>query len=221
MGSFSPASSGRYYDIDITSLATLWRGGTANYGLIMKLATTNTLATYTSKEWATATQRPQLVVVTQPAPSFTMVASTSLVSDPFNNAVNPKAIPAAKARYTVSVSNSSAGSSDSGTAFTFPVPTGMDMCVGDIGAAGSGPVSFANGAVSSGLSYSYVSLASTTDSLAFSNNGGTSFGYTPAADPGGCDSNVTHVKVSPGGAFAAKTGATAPSLTLQMLMRVR
>ncbi|MEA3063755.1 MAG: trimeric autotransporter adhesin, partial [Sphingomonadales bacterium] len=54
VATFTPASSGRYYDIDVASLVALWRAGTANNGLILKIGGNNTLATFTSKEWATA-----------------------------------------------------------------------------------------------------------------------------------------------------------------------
>jgi hypothetical protein len=222
MGSFSPASSGRYYDIDVTSLATLWRGGTANYGLIMKLATTNTLATYTSKEWATATQRPQLVVVTQPAPSFTTVLSRPLISDPYNGATNPKAIPGAVLLYSLNVSNTSSGYVDSNTmGIVQSVPPQSSLYVRDLGAAGSGPLAFAQGTPSSGLTYSYTSLASTTDDIAFSNNNGVSFAYTPVADANGFDAAVTHIRVSPKGIFAGSAGAGSPSFTVSFRVQVR
>ena len=85
------------------------------------------------------------------------------------------------------------------------------MIVSDIGAPGSGPVRFTDGAPASGLAYSFVSLASTTDDIAFSNDGGLTFTYTPTPDASGCDLAVTHIEISPGGAFAADTGSGAPS----------
>jgi hypothetical protein len=93
--------------------------------------------------------------------------------------------------------------------------------VSDINGAGSGPVTFTNGPTSSGLTYTYSGLASATDSLAFSNNNAATFAYTPVADASGCDPNVTHVRIAPSGAFAGKTGATSPTVTLQMLMQVK
>jgi uncharacterized repeat protein (TIGR01451 family) len=151
-----------------------------------------------------------------------VLKSSSLISDPTNGAVNPKYIPGATVRFTVAASNSAAGAADSNsTVFTDTVPPGMQMFVGDVGLAGSGPISFTDGASSSGLTYSFVSLASTTDSLSFSNNGGATFTYTPVADPFGYDGNVTHVRITLTGAFAGKTGAADPSLSMQMLMKMR
>jgi len=209
--------------IDVTALAQGWQAGTsANYGLML-LGATSSAAQFASKENGTVAYRPQLVITTALiSPSLTVVKSNSLISDPLNNAVNPKMIPGATVRYTLAASNSTAGTADSNsTVFTDIVPAGMQLFVGDVGSAGSGPISFTNGATSSGLTYSFVSLASTTDSLSFSNNGGTSFAYTPVADANGYDGNITHVRITLTGAFAGKTGATDPSLTMQMLMKVR
>jgi len=72
----------------------------------------------------------------------------------------------------------------------------------DLGGAGSGPVVFTNGSPASGLTYTFTSLASTTDSIAFSNDGGATYTYTPVADANGYDSNVTHFRISPTGTSA-------------------
>lgn len=223
VASFVPASSGRYYDIDVTGVVSQWRAGTAaNHGLITKLANNNSLASFSSREWGTTAQRPQLVVVTDPAPSLTTVLSRPLLSDPVNGTVNPKAIPGAVLVYSLNVSNGSAGYPDSNSvAVVQSVPAQASLYVGDLGAAGSGPVAFAQGSPSSGLTYSYSSLASTADDLAFSNNGGTSFAYTPAADSSGYDPAVTHIRVSPKGVFAGAAGAGSPSFTVSYRVKVK
>jgi hypothetical protein len=221
MATFVPASSGRYYDVDVTSLVALWRGGTANNGLITRLAGNNTLATFTSKEWATAGQRPQLVVVTDPPPNFTTILSHPLVSDPYNGTTNPKAIPGAVLTHSLNVSNGSAGYPDSNSVVVVQsVPPQSSLYVGDLGGAGSGPVAFTQGSPSSGLSYTYTSLASTTDDLSFSNNGGVSFAYTPTPDANGYDAAVTHIRVTPRGIFAGSGGSGSPSFTLSYRIRV-
>jgi uncharacterized repeat protein (TIGR01451 family) len=216
---FTPSAAST--SVDITSLVQGWYAGTyTNFGLGL-IGSTSSGAIFSSAEATTATNRPQLVITTALiSPSLTMVKSSSVVSDPRNGGTNPKAIPGATVRYTVSVSNSTAGTADSNV-FTDAVPTNMKLFVGDAGGAGSGPVVFTNGATSSGLTYSYVSLASATDSLSFSKDGGVTFTYTPVPDASGYDSAVTHVRVSPSGSFAGKTGASSPSLTFQMLMQVK
>ena len=51
------------------------------------------------------------------------------------------------------------------------------------------------------MNYNFISLASTTDDVAFSDNGGVTFNYVPIADGLGLDENVTHIRVSPVGDF--------------------
>ena len=223
LATFVPASSGRYYDIDLTGLAAQWRSGAvANNGVITKLAANNSTATFTSKEYATTTQRPQLVVVTDPAPSLTTVLSHPLVSDPTNGTVNPKAIPGAILLYSLNVSNGSSGYPDSNSVTVVQsVPAQASLYVGDLGAAGSGPVAFVQGSPASGLTYAYSSLASTTDDLAFSSNGGSSFAYTPAPDSSGFDPAVTHIRVTPKGLFAGASGSGSPSFTISYRVKVK
>lgn len=221
MATFVPAQTGRYYDINVTSLVAQWRGGTANHGLITRLAANSTLATLTSKEWATVAQRPQLVIVTDPAPNFTALLSSPLTSDPYNGTTNPKAIPGAVRLYNLNVSNSSAGYPDSNSVVVVqPVPANTSLYVGNLGGAGSGPVAFAQGTPSSGLTYTFTSLASTTDSLSFSSNNGVSFAYTPVADAAGYDATVTHIRVAPQGIFAPSSGSGSPSFTVSYRVKV-
>ncbi|HEX8571515.1 MAG TPA: DNRLRE domain-containing protein [Allosphingosinicella sp.] len=220
--SFVPASSGRYYDVDVTALVAQWRSGTANYGVLTRLSSNNTLASFTSKEWATASQRPQLVVVTDPPPSFFTVMSHPLVSDPLNGTASPKAIPGAVLLYSLNVGNGSSGYPDSDSvAIVQSVPPQGSLFVGDLGGAGSGPVAFAQGSPSSGLAYAFAGLGSTTDDLAFSNNNGATFGYTPTADSSGYDPAVTHIRVAPRGTFAGTTGAGSPNFTLSYRIKVK
>jgi hypothetical protein len=219
---FTPSAAGST-SVDITALVQGWKAGTwTNNGLGLIGAASST-AQFASREAATIANRPQLVITTALiAPSLTVLKSSSAVSDPTNGSVNPKAIPGAQMRYTISASNSTAGTADSGsTQFTDAVPPGMKLFVGDAGVVGSGPVIFTDGATSSGLTYSFTSLASTTDSVSFSNNGGTSYAYTPVPDANGYDANVTNVRIILTGIFAGKTGAASPSLSLQMLMQVK
>jgi uncharacterized repeat protein (TIGR01451 family) len=206
---------------DVTALVRGWRDGTiTNHGI---MAITNAAnGRFASRENGTASRRPLLTITTVQGPVLMVVKSATVFSDPFNGTTNPKAIPGAAMTYTVSVSNSANGSATSGsTVITDAVPATMEMFVGNIGGAGSGPVSFTNGTPSSGLTYTYTSLASTTDSLSFSNNGGTTYTYTPVPDANGYDANVTNFRVNPAGSFAAKTGASDPGFTMQLRMRVK
>jgi trimeric autotransporter adhesin len=206
---------------DITALVRGWANGTiANNGV---MAITNTAnGRFASSENGTISRRPLLTINTVQGPVLTVVKSATVFSDPFNGTTNPKAIPGAAMTYTISVSNSANGSATSGsTVITDAVPANMELYVGNIAGVGSGPVSFTNGTPSSGLTYTFTSLGSTTDSISFSNNGGTTYTYTPVPDANGYDANVTNFRINPAGSFAAKTGASDPRFTMQLRMRVK
>lgn len=220
--SFSPASASRYYDIDVTTLANLWRAGTANYGVILKMSGSNNLSVFTSREWSTATQRPELVVITQPAPSFSTAASTAVSWDTYNLSVNPKLIPGAVALRSLKVTNSSAGYADSNSVVLVQaVPPQTALFVNDLGSAGSGPLTFAQGSPSSSLTYTYTSLSSTSDDVSFSNDSGATYTYTPVPDSSGYDPAVTHIKVAPKGTFSGAGSSGSPSFTLSYRFKVK
>jgi len=87
--------------------------------------------------------------------------------------------------------------------------TALPSCAVIADAAGSGPVAFVNGATPSGLTYSFASLASTTDGLQFSTLASPSatnpadWAYAPTAGAGGIDPAVTYIRVKLGSSFAA------------------
>ncbi|HEX8535070.1 MAG TPA: DNRLRE domain-containing protein [Allosphingosinicella sp.] len=219
--SFTPSATSRYYDIDVTSLVTQWRSGTANYGLMLRIGGSNSSAAFTSREWSTTTQRPQLVVVTQPAPSFSTAATTAVSWDTYNLSVNPKLIPGAIALRSLKITSSSAGYADSNSFVVVQaVPTQTSLYVKDLGSTGSGPLTFAQGTPTSGLTYTYTSLSSTTDDVSFSNDNGATYNYTPVPDASGYDGAVTHIKVSPKGTFAAAGSSGSPNFTISYRFKV-
>jgi len=157
-----------------------------------------------------------------PLPSITIVKSVVAYSDPVNGLSGPKAIPGSFMFYTILVTNTGQGAVDSNTTvITDPLPANTELFVGDINGAGSGPVLFTNGATASGLSYSFISLGSAADNLSFSNDGATSYAYSPAADANLCDAAVTHLKISTGGIFRASNGTNHPSFSLKFRVRVK
>jgi len=120
----------------------------------------------------------------------------------------------------VQITNTAAGSPDSNTVFLYdPVPANTTLYVGDLSGAGSGPIQFVNGSPSSGLSYTFTSLASTTDNVDFSNNGGSTYTYTPVPDSNGFDANVTNIRINPQGVFAAAGGSN-PYFQVSFRVRV-
>ena len=95
-----------------------------------------------------------------------------------------------------------------------PIPTNTQLFVGDLGGAGSGPIKFTQGTPTSGLSYTFTSLASATDDVSFSNNSGASYVYTPV-NTGGFDANVTNISINPKNAFACSTTGSTPTAQLE------
>ena len=149
-------------------------------------------------------------------PELVVAKEVVTVADPYNVTVAPKAIPGAEILYTVSVSNQGAGTVDNNTfAVTDNIPTDACMLVQDAAGPGSGPVVFQDGIPASGLSYSFVSLGSTTDDLEFSDDGGLSFNYTPTPNASGCDVAITHIQINPTGIFAADTGGGSPQASFE------
>ena len=183
-------------------------------------------AATTTVSWTLGASKPwSVVAMTLPAapssPSFVNLKTVQITSDPVNGSVNPKFIPGAYALYSIQITNQGAGTADNNTVvISDVVPANTSLFVADLGSAGSGPVGFANGSPSSGLTYTFTSLASSTDDLSFSNNSGTSFTYTPVPDGNGFDANVTNIKVSPKGTAAGNSG-TAPSFTLTSRVKVK
>jgi hypothetical protein len=146
--------------------------------------------------------------VIQVLPPLTIVKSSQAYFDPLNGAADPKAIPGGFVSYSVVVTNPSSGTVDSNSLLVVDAtPANLQLFVGNV-PGGSGPVLFTNGTPSSGLTYSFVSLASTTDDVEFSSNGGSSWTYVPVPNADGVDPAVTHMRIRPKGVMAAGSSFT-------------
>jgi hypothetical protein len=160
-------------------------------------------------------------VVVTGGPALRHTKTVAVLSDPFNGASNPRSIPGSLQQYAIGVSNTGPGPVDANSiAIVDAVPANTRLYVLDIGAPGTGPVQFVDGAPSSALNYSFIALASAADSLDFSNDGGTSWSYVPVPDADGFDAAVTHLRVRPGGTMAANTGSGDPRFELRLRVRV-
>lgn len=136
-------------------------------------------------------------------PSFTLDKSLKVISDPVNDTVNPKAIPGAVVEYTLLITNTGYDYSDSNQfALTDTLPADTSLFVSNIPGGSGGPVSFIDGATSSGTSWVYSGLSDSSDSIDFSTDG-SDFGYAPTEDGDGVDSSVTHIRLKPQGVFVA------------------
>jgi uncharacterized repeat protein (TIGR01451 family) len=175
---------------------------------------TNTATITSNGQTASASDADTIVY-----PSLVTVKSSAALSDPYNGTTNPKRIPGGAVRYDVTVTNTGSGTVNANTLYIYDaIPTNTSLYVTDIGAAGSGPVSFNNGSLTSSLSYTFTSLASTTDDVEFSSNNGATWTYTPVADANGVDPNVTHIRINPKGTFAGDPG---PSCTASFRVRIK
>jgi hypothetical protein len=137
---------------------------------------------------------------------LTIVKSSVAYSDPLNNTTNPKLIPGSYAYYTVTVANPGGVPVTSGSiVITDPTPAALSLYVANLPST-TAPILFTAG--SSGATFTFSGLASTTDDLEFSSNGGTSWTYVPTANASGVDPAVTHMRIRPKGTMAAGSSFT-------------
>jgi fimbrial isopeptide formation D2 family protein len=152
----------------------------------------------------TPTASAAFTVIT-PAP-LTMAKTSQPTTDPLNGAVNPKLIPGARAAYTVTIANPNAFAATADSILVIdPTPARLSLFVGNISGSSGGPLRFQNGATASGLTYTFTSLASTTDDIDFSSDGGATWTYVPTPDSQGADPLVNRIRVRPKGAMAANS----------------
>jgi uncharacterized repeat protein (TIGR01451 family) len=145
------------------------------------------------------------------------------VFDPVSNMTNPKSIPGGWVDYTITASNSGKGDVDNeSVAITDPIAANVDLFIGDLSGAGSGPVDFTDGAgsASSGLTYLFISLLDLTDDVEFSTDG-IDYTFVPTPDADGFDTAVRYIRVNPSGTFLGRSTATPTTFDLRFRVRVK
>lgn len=148
-------------------------------------------------------------------PAVTVAKTGAAFSDPLNGTTAPKLIPGAVAEYTIAANTPPDYSLSPDTfVLTDPTPANAALVVADIGGGERGPAAFAAG--TSTLTYSFAGLASTSDNIEFSSDGGSSWAYTPVPDANGVDAKVTTVRLRPQGAMAARS-----TVTFRLRYRIR
>ena len=152
-------------------------------------------------------------------PSLVNMKTVSLLSDPVNGTTNPKYIPGAEVLYTITVTNTGLGTVNPNVmTISDAISPNLDLYVG----AAGGPVAFTDGTIASNLSYLFTLLSSAADDIAFSNNGGVSFTYTPIPNGAGYDAAVTNLRIDPKGKMAAWSGSGLhPSFSLALKARLK
>jgi len=153
--------------------------------------------------------------------SLTILKSVQTISDPIHGTTNPYNIPGAQMLYTIQVTNSGGGSTDTDTVVVNDtIPANTDLRVTDLGGAGSGPVLFINGSPVSGLTYTFTSLGNLTDDLEFSTDG-VDWTYAPTADANGVDTNVRYIRINPKSAMLGNGGGGDPNFQLRFMVVVQ
>ncbi len=157
-----------------------------------------------AKQWAISAAALKPAAAT--APDIVVMKTVTTLEDPFNGTTDPKAIPAATVLYTIRLTNSGSGPADADSVvITEPIPANTALRVIDFDAGNAGPVAFVDGTPASGLTYTFVALGDPGDDVEFSNDGGSTYTYTPVADGNGVDTTVTHIRINPKGVFLSST----------------
>jgi hypothetical protein len=184
--------------------------------------TDGSLLTATATSGGATSEFSGTVPVVLNAPDITLIKSSLTDSDPVNALVNPKAIPGAVILNTIMAINTGNGATDNdAVVITDPLPPQTALFVGDLGGPGSGPILYEEGPTPGGLTYTFGGLGDVTDDVEFSNDGGIGYSYIPTPDADGFDTAVTHVRVTPGGAFAASDGVNHPNFSVRFKSRLQ
>jgi len=132
-----------------------------------------------------------------PMPNVTVAKSSAPYNDPLNGTTNPKLIPGGDLLYTLTVTNSNASALVAGELpqLSDILPAGVTFYNGDIDDGGPLTTNFEFVPGTSGLT-----LAGS--GITYSNNGGSTYAYTPAA---GYDAAVTALRFAPTGTFNANS----------------
>jgi uncharacterized repeat protein (TIGR01451 family) len=139
-------------------------------------------------------------------PPLQLTKTSVVISDPVNNAVNPKAIPGAIIEYTLTVTNPSAStySVDSSTiSLVDRTPPELEFALATV-TPGTGPASFST--TNAATTYTFTSLANTADGFDFAyDTTGTVWTNSPsaAAIASGYDPLVTFIRLRMGGTMPA------------------
>jgi hypothetical protein len=115
--SFSPTLANQYRDLDVTAVTQGWANGTyPNHGLLLRASGSNGEVRFASSEAASATQRPQLCIAYQQAPTVTPTfTATSPVTPSYTPTYTPTSAPTSTSTNTPTVSP---------TVMVSPTPTG-------------------------------------------------------------------------------------------------
>jgi len=151
-------------------------------------------------------------------PALTVSKNSKTILDPVNSS-NYKAIPNSIVEYSVGIINAGFGYVDiNTTVITDPLANNTTFYFG----SPLDPATLVDGSTASGLSFNFVSLASTVDDIDFSNNDCVSF-ITPSVNGSGFDTTsppINCVRINPKGEFRGSDGVNDPSMQMNFRVRV-
>jgi uncharacterized repeat protein (TIGR01451 family) len=141
---------------------------------------------------------------------LTVVKFSTVISDPINGTINPKMLPGAVVRYSITVTNTGTLSiTNNSIVITDPLPA-------DFLYHAATPVTFTNGTPVSGLN---AFNAATMVTFSSGTGGGAPYTYVP--NTAGYDANVKGLRINPTGTMAGATGAGQPSFTVSFLGQIK
>jgi len=144
--------------------------------------------------------------------SLMFTKTASVTSDPVNLATNPKNIPGATVLYTLRVSNTgSVSASANSIVIIDPIPANTELFVGDLGAAGSGPIGFKQGTPTSGLTWVAANASFSNDCVT----------YTSIPASSGYNSAIKCIRLNPQGTLATASGGVNPFFELSFQVRIK
>ena len=159
------------------------------------------------------------------SPTLNVRKAISTVYDPVNFSSFAKSIPNSRVEYTVEITNSGFGFVDENTILiTDMLPSTQSTFYFGVP---PDPVRFNDGAVTSGLSFTFTDITDPNDDVQFSNDGCATFlvpPTAPTADPvTGYDTTVPKIDciaINPKGSFNGSDGANDPSFSVSFTIRV-
>ncbi|MBL4797185.1 MAG: hypothetical protein JKY50_07215 [Oleispira sp.] len=167
-----------------------------------------------------------MLLINQALPNLKLEKSIEIFSDPINgiNGTNnfSKAVPGAIFTYSIQAINTGLGAAENNSIWiSDAIPDKTYMLVKDFNdISGQGPVIEQPVNPTSGLSYQFFALDSSSDDIEFSENNGLSFDYSPLPDSDGVDKKITHFRINPNGTLQAPAAGES-SNTFSIKFRVQ
>ena len=156
------------------------------------------------------------------SPALNVSKSSFTAYDPVNMTTAAKSIPNSIVEYTVEVTNSGFGYVDENSVIiTDVLPSAQSTFYFGVPVD---PVRFIDGSVSSGLSFTFTAIDSTTDDVDFSNDGCLTYVANPTADPvTGYDTTspkINCIAINPKGSLSGSDGTNHPSFSVTFSIKV-